>query len=169
MHEELHEDGISHGNLKSSNILLNKNMEPCISEYGQTAGEYRDLSLVSTSFQLAIEDQQSTFKADVYGFGVILLELLTGKISVVQNNGMDLAKWVVSVVREEWTVEVFDKRLIREGASEERMVNLLQVAIKCVNRSPEARPSMGQVAVMINNIKEEEERSMDVSESISLI
>ncbi|KAM7509936.1 hypothetical protein LguiB_008811 [Lonicera macranthoides] len=169
MHEELHEDGISHGNLKSSNILLNKNMEPCISEYGQTAGEYRDLSLVSTSFQLAIEDQQSAFKADVYGFGIILLELLTGKISVVQNNGMDLAKWVVSVVREEWTVEVFDKRLIREGASEGRMVNLLQVAIKCVNCSLEARPSMGQIAVMINNIKEEEERSMDVSESISLI
>ncbi|KAK3018279.1 hypothetical protein RJ639_003547 [Escallonia herrerae] len=33
MHEQLQEDGIAHGNLKSSNILLNKNMEPCISEY----------------------------------------------------------------------------------------------------------------------------------------
>ncbi|KAH0969337.1 hypothetical protein GBA52_028792 [Prunus armeniaca] len=66
---------------------------------------------------------------------------------------------VHSVVREEWTAEVFDKSLMSEYASEERMVNLLQVAIKCVNRSAEARPRMNQVALMINAIREEEERS----------
>ncbi|KAI6671257.1 hypothetical protein NL676_006142 [Syzygium grande] len=92
------------------------------------------------------------FGSDVYSFGVILLELLTGKM-VHNNNGFDLPKWVVSVVQEEWTVEVFDKSLISEGVSEERMVNLLQVAIKCVNRSLEARPSMAQVASMIATIK----------------
>ncbi|KAK2994093.1 hypothetical protein RJ640_024357 [Escallonia rubra] len=164
MHEELHEDGIAHGNLKSSNILLNKNLEPYISEYGLMATENQDLSLVSSvnSYQ-ATGASDGTFKGDIYGFGVILLEMLTGKISTVQNNGMDLATWVVSVVREEWTVEVFDRTLVREGASEERMVGLLQIAIKCVNRSAEARPSINQVALMINTIREEEERSMDTS------
>lgn len=139
MHEELQNDRIPHGNLKSSNILLNDNMEPCISEYGlmvepnATASPYNDL-------QESQGSPNSLFKADTYAFGVILLEMLTGRMRL--NEGIDLASWVVAVVREEWTVEVFDRNLVREGASEERMVNMLQVAIKCVNKSPEARPTM---------------------------
>ncbi|KAF3444685.1 hypothetical protein FNV43_RR14378 [Rhamnella rubrinervis] len=153
MHQELGGDGIAHGNLKSSNILLNLNMEPCISEYGLMVVDHHEES----SSSLDNLTGSSAFKKDVYGFGVILLELLTGKL--VHQNGIDLTEWVNSVVREEWTVEVFDRSLISECASEERMVNLLQVALKCVNQSPEARPSMNQVAAMLNTIKEEEERS----------
>ncbi|KAG6745989.1 hypothetical protein POTOM_050499 [Populus tomentosa] len=97
----------------------------------------------------------STFKVDVYGFSVVLLELLTGKL--VENNGFDLASWV----REEWTAEVFDRALISEGgASEERMVSLLQVALKCINPSPNERPAINQISAMINTIKEDEERSI---------
>lgn len=155
MHQELGQHGIVHGNLKSSNILLSKNMEPCISEYGVMGiGDQQSSPLASPIEAGASE----VFKGDVYGFGVILLELLTGKL--VKSNGIDLADWVQSVVREEWTGEVFDKYLISEYASEERMVNLLQVAIRCVNRSPQARPSMNQVVLMINTIKEEEEKSL---------
>ncbi|KAM0055546.1 putative protein kinase RLK-Pelle-LRR-III family [Helianthus debilis subsp. tardiflorus] len=167
MHDELRPDGIAHGNLKSSNILFNKNMEPSISEYGlMTVDNPANSPLINDTFQHFNTDEiESAFRADIHALGVILLELLTGKMPMVENNGMDLATWVVSVVKEEWTVEVFDRALIREGASEERMVNLLQIAIKCVDRSPDSRPSINQVAVMINNIKEEDERSMDVSES----
>jgi hypothetical protein len=64
------------------------------------------------------------------------------------------------VVREEWTAEVFDRALIAEGASEERMVNLLQVALKCINPSPNERPAINQISAMINTIKEDEERSI---------
>ncbi|KAF2282909.1 hypothetical protein GH714_043329 [Hevea brasiliensis] len=133
MHQEFHEDGIAHGNLKSTNILFNRNMEPCISEYGLMVVENQDQSILSQidSYKhnvLSRDNIYSTFKVDIYAFGVILLELLTGKL--IQNNGFDLASWVHSVVREEWTVEVFDKALISEGASEERMVNLLQPQFK---------------------------------------
>ncbi|XP_065876236.1 probable leucine-rich repeat receptor-like protein kinase At1g68400 isoform X2 [Euphorbia lathyris] len=150
LHQEFHEDGIAHGNLKSTNILFNKNMEPCISEYG--------LNMVVENQDKPFISQSDGYKLDVYGYGVILLELLTGKL--VQNSGIDLGKWVRSVVTEEWTAEVFDKALLSEGASEERMVNLLQVALKCINPNPNQRPNISQVAGMINSIKEEDERSI---------
>ena len=153
MHEELRESGISHGNLKSSNILFDKNMDPCISEYGLVVAENQD-QYVLRNRNLAADN----FEADICAFGVILLELLTGK--VVKNDGFDLAKWVNAVVREEWTVEVFDKSLITQGASEERMMSLLQVALNCTNPSPNDRPSMSQIAMITKALKEDEEKSL---------
>lgn len=171
MHKELQVDGIAHGNLKSSNILLKDDMDPCISEYGLMVVENQGQSFDSEADNLKRKDPTggqaySTLKVDIYGFGVILLELLTGKL--VENSGFDLAKWVHSVVKEEWTGEVFDKSLVRDGTSEESMVSLLQVALKCINQSPEARPSMGEVAAIINCIREEEERSTTSSQLPSL-
>ncbi|KAE9608494.1 hypothetical protein Lal_00015235 [Lupinus albus] len=160
MHEELHESGIAHGNLKSSNILFDKNMDPCISEYGLMVAESRD-QLVA-SHDKDINDinliAPAMFKADVYAFGVILLELLTGK--VVKNDGFDLVKWVKSLVSKEWSVEVFDKSLILQDACEKRMIDLLQVALKCINPFPDDRPSIRQVAIMTSSLKEDEQKSI---------
>lgn len=50
-----------------------------------------------------------------------------------------------------------------QGASEERMVNLLKVASKCINRSPTDSPSMSEVAVVAITLKEEEEKYMRMS------
>ncbi|KAL5974337.1 hypothetical protein ACLOJK_031001 [Asimina triloba] len=155
MHRELYVYGIAHGNLKSSNILLNENMDPSISEYGLMV-VLMDGQLMS----LVGHGSSNHFKADVYNFGVILLELLTGKVAMqVNGGGFDLAGWVHSVVREEWTVEVFDKSLIAEGAREGRLVSLLQVALRCINPSPEARPTFTEVVKMINAIREDEDKS----------
>lgn len=165
MHDELQYDRIPHGNLKSSNILFNDNMEPSISEYGLMLvdGQEQKVSIIANNaLQAAQEDYKAIFKVDTYNFGVVLLELLTGRAAL--NEGLDLASWVVAVVREEWTVEVFDKNLIREGINEERMVNLLQIAIKCVAKPLEARPSMRQVALTLGAIREEDDRSLDVSD-----
>ncbi|CAJ1975178.1 unnamed protein product [Sphenostylis stenocarpa] len=159
MHEVFLENGIAHGNLKSNNILFDKNMDPCISEYGLMLAQNQDQFVLSHNRGIKSEDLiAATFKADVYAFGMILLELLTGK--VIKNDGFDLVKWVNSVVREEWTIEVFDKSLISQGASEERMMNLLQVALKCLNPSPYDRPIMSQVVAMTNALVEEEEKSL---------
>ncbi|MED6147379.1 hypothetical protein PIB30_043595 [Stylosanthes scabra] len=166
MHEELRESGIAHGNLKSSNILFNSNMEPLISEYGLMVIEHQALRSLTHSKSvrnrvLTAAHAYSTFKVDVYAFGVILLELVTGRVA--QNQGaFDLVKWANSVVREEWSVQVFDKNLVSEGASGERMMSLLQIALKCINPSPADRPSMSEVALALIKLNEEEETSLSI-------
>ncbi|GMI96392.1 hypothetical protein like AT2G26730 [Hibiscus trionum] len=151
MHEELNEDGIAHGNLKSTNILFNNNMDPCVSEYGVMVWE---TERPSSGFR--------SFKEDIYGFGVILLELVTGK--AVQGGELELVQWVNSVARDEWrVVEVFDRGLVLEGASEERLVMLLRIALKCLNPNPFERPNMNRVALIINSLGEDEASPMSSS------
>ncbi|KAI6671254.1 hypothetical protein NL676_006139 [Syzygium grande] len=105
MHRELRDIDIAHGNLKSSNILLTKDMKPCISEYGlmvlyDNQDQTPSITPVFKPDEKSNPSASRAFGSDVYSFGVILLELLTGKM-VHNNNGFDLPKWVVSVVQEE--------------------------------------------------------------------
>ncbi|KAJ6324427.1 hypothetical protein OIU76_011682 [Salix suchowensis] len=111
------------------------------------------------------DGRKQTQKSDVYSFGVLLLEILTGKCpSVVDCGGgpgngydgpVDLPRWVQSVVREEWTAEVFDLELMRYKDIEEEMVGLLQIALACTTPSPDQRPRMGHVVKMIEEIRGE--------------
>ena len=149
------EGAIAHGALKSTNILFTAGMEPCISEYG----------VIAPPLAAAVGSSRSSgLRADVRAFGVLLLELLTGKATAAQGDGAELARWVTSVIQEEWTAEVFDRALLsRDGVSEQRMVRLLQVAMRCIDASPgEVPPTMREVAGMINAIREEDDRSLSM-------
>ncbi|KAI3981960.1 hypothetical protein MKX01_018866 [Papaver californicum] len=156
----LHVSGkVPHGNIKSSNILLRSSEhEAGISDYGlnplfgtatppnRIAG-YRAPEVVET--------RKVTFKSDVYSFGVLLLELLTGKApnqASLSEEGIDLPRWVQSVVREEWTAEVFDVELMRYHNIEEEMVQLLQIAMACVSTAPDSRPGIGEVLRMMEDM-----------------
>lgn len=157
----LHISGkLVHGNIKASNVLLKQdNQDACVSDYGLNP-------LFSTSAPAnhrvtgyrapeVLETRKVTFKSDVYSFGVLMLELLTGKApnqASLGEEGIDLPRWVQSVVREEWTAEVFDVELMRYHNVEEEMVQLLQIGMACVATVPDQRPSMTEVVRMIEEM-----------------
>ncbi|CAM0951199.1 unnamed protein product [Alopecurus aequalis] len=149
------EGAVAHGALKSSNILFTASMDACISEYGVIAQPLAGSAGGSS--------RSSGLRADVRAFGVLLLELLTGKATAAQGDGAELARWVTSVIQEEWTAEVFDRALLSRDAvvNEQRMVQLLQVAMRCIDAARgEAPPTMREVAGMVNAIRDEDDRSL---------
>ena len=175
----LHSQGpsVSHGNIKSSNILLTKSYDARVSDFGLT----HLVGPSSTPNRVAgyrapevIDPRKVSQKADVYSFGVLLLELLTGKApthALLNEEGVDLPRWVQSVVREEWSSEVFDIELLRYQNSEEEMVQLLQLAVDCVVPYPDNRPSMSQVIQRIQELRRPsmKEATQDQIQQLDLI
>lgn len=149
---------ISHGNIKSSNVLLTKSYEARVSDYGlsQLVGPAATPNRIAGYRAPEVTDPRKVSqKADVYSFGVLLLELLTGKApshAILNEEGVDLPRWVMSVVKEEWTSEVFDVELLRYQNVEEEMVELLQLAIDCTAQYPDNRPSMAEVTSQIEQL-----------------
>lgn len=64
-------------------------------------------------------------------------------------------------VREEWTAEIFDGEIAAERGANSGMVRLLEVAIKCCEKSPEKRPEMGEVVREIEDVIEMVEEDGD--------
>ncbi|GFY82496.1 leucine-rich repeat protein kinase family protein [Actinidia rufa] len=160
----------AHGNIKSSNVLLTLNLHGCISDFGLTPlMGFPAVSLRSAGYRApeVIETTKATQTSDVYSFGVLLLEMLTGK-SPVHSTGhddvVDLPRWVQSVVREEWTAEVFDIELMKYQNIEEEMVQLLQIALACAEKVPDSRPKMDEVVKMIEEIRPDDSENKPLSE-----
>lgn len=139
-----------HGNLKSSNILLGPDFEACITDYclSMLANPSSFHDDPDSSAYRAPEtrnpNQQPTPKSDVFAYGILLLELLTGK-PPSQHPFLaptDMVSWAKSI-REE-----------NNGSEDNRMDMLLDVATTCSSTSPEQRPTTWQVLKMLQEIKE---------------
>ncbi|CAA0840986.1 Probable inactive receptor kinase [Striga hermonthica] len=141
-----------HGNLKSSNVLLGPDFEAQVTDYclsalaGPTTPDSDPDSSCPGYRAPEIRKPPGrgpTAKSDVYAFGVLLLELLTGKAPEQQPYlaPPDVPDWV---------------RAMRDDDDEDdvRLRMLVEVASICSLTSPEQRPTMWQVLKMITNVKE---------------
>lgn len=156
------EPPIYHRDVKTSNILLDENLDAKVSDFGLSRLiqlSERDCTHIQTSAQGTLGyldpeyyiNLQLTDKSDVYSFGVVLLELLTSKRAIDFNRDEDNVNLVVYMKRvfdEEKMMAVIDPGL-RDGASDmelETMEAIGNLASACLDDRRQNRPSMKDVA-----------------------
>ncbi|KAF9625581.1 hypothetical protein IFM89_024354, partial [Coptis chinensis] len=167
-HYSLQPSRLSHGNVKSSNVLIDSTGNARLTDFGLSMFASAAIMTRSNGYrapEVSLDSKRfSHQKADVYAFGVLLLEILTGKCPIMSfenggSGGVDLPRWVQSVVREEWTAEVFDLELMRYKDIEEEMVGLLQIGMSCTSVAPDQRPKISSVVKMIDELRGVDEAS----------
>lgn len=151
---------IIHRDIKSSNILLDANFGARVSDFGLAKlledEESHITTIVAGTFgYLAPEYMQSgraTEKTDVYSFGVLVLEVVSGKrptdASFIEK-GLNIVGWLNHLISENRQREMVDSQC--EGVQTESLDALLSIAIQCVSSAPEDRPTMHRVVQILES------------------
>ncbi|XP_034697457.1 probable LRR receptor-like serine/threonine-protein kinase At1g07650 isoform X5 [Vitis riparia] len=158
----LHEEStlkIVHRDIKATNVLLDRDLNPKISDFGLAKLDDEGNTHISTRIAGTIGYMAPeyalwgylTYKADVYSFGVVALEIVAGKNNMKYKPNEDyvcLLDWAFVLQQKGNLMELVDPKLGADLNKEEAK-RMIKVALLCTNPSPALRPTMSAVVSML--------------------
>ncbi|KAK4589545.1 hypothetical protein RGQ29_020210 [Quercus rubra] len=172
----LHEEStikIVHRDIKSTNVLLDQDLNPKISDFGLAKLDEEENTHISTRIAGTIGYMAPeyalwgylTYKADVYSFGVVALEIVARKNNMKyrpNENFVSLLDWAIVLQQKGNLMELVDAELGLEFNKEE-VLRMIKVALLCTNPSPALRPTMTSVVSMLEGKTVVDELAWDPS------
>ncbi|GJV98242.1 L-type lectin-domain containing receptor kinase IX.1-like protein [Tanacetum coccineum] len=164
LHEECGQHCVLHMDIKSSNVLLDSNFEPKLGDFGLAKLVDFDRSfevsiMAGTRGYLAPEcvlTGKIRTHSDVYSYGVVALELATGRKTIDLNAAEEqkvLVKWVQNLYKAGRVMEVVDPKL-GDDYDELQVKGLVTVGLWCVLHDFHERPSMGEIVRVLDNTED---------------
>ncbi|GER46588.1 leucine-rich receptor-like protein kinase family protein [Striga asiatica] len=169
----LHEMNVIHYNLKSSNVLIGESGQPKVADFGLAQFVMREHYNVKSSAvgyvapEVSCETVILTEKCDVYGFGVLVLEVVMGRrpVEYTEDDVVVLCEMVRGAILEEGKVEeCVDFRLRGEFRLDE-VLRVVKLGLICTSQVPSSRPGMDEVVRVLELVRRRE--GMDESDGLS--
>ncbi|CAN1846498.1 Calmodulin-binding receptor-like cytoplasmic kinase 1 [Linum perenne] len=159
---------IIHRDIKASNILLNDKLRAKVADFGFARLASEDCNDTHISTQIKgttgyldpeyLKTYTLTEKSDVFSFGVLLVEIVTGRHPIDQNRSISekvTIKWAMKRLKDGDAIMVMDPILRRSPASNRATEDVLRLAHKCLAPLRQSRPSMKECAEVLWRIRKE--------------